>query len=66
MFGEMILNGKQITEKLNISQGQLYKLIALGMPFHQLSEHSRKYYVLDEVIEWLKASGYTQKKVWIG
>lgn len=59
-----ILNLKQLSKRLGCSQNHIYKLIAQGMPFHQLSDDSRRYYVLDEVLDWLKSSGYKQVSTW--
>lgn len=64
MFGKELMNAKQIVTKLGISQGQLYKLVSYGMPYHQLGEHSRKYYVLEEVEAWLREAGYKQHSKW--
>lgn len=64
MFGEKVLNGKQVATALGISQGYLYKLLASGLPYHQLDEHSRKYYVLNEVEEWLLTAGFKQTTTW--
>lgn len=36
-----ILNLKQLSKRLGCSQNHIYKLIAQGMPFHQLSDDSR-------------------------
>lgn len=64
MFGQDILNGKQLCEKLGISTTLLYRLIKNGMPYHQLSTASKKYYNLNEVKDWLLTAGYKQKTVW--
>jgi len=48
MFGKIILNGKQLCQELGISTTLLYRLLKQGMPYHQLSTASRKYYNLDE------------------
>ena len=53
MFGKEILNGKQLCEKLGISTTILYRLLDNGLPFHQLTTVSRKYYNLSEVEDWL-------------
>lgn len=59
-----ILNLKQLSQRLGCSQNHIYKLIAQGMPYHQLSDDSRRYYVLDEVLDWLKSAGYKQVSTW--
>lgn len=64
LFGQEILNGKQICEALGISSTLLYKLIASGLPYHQLTEGSRKYYYLEEVKRWLLEVGYHQRTTW--
>lgn len=64
MFGKEILNGKQLCTALGISTTLLYRLIQSGMPYHQLSVASRKYYNLEEVEKWLLKAGYQQKNVW--
>ncbi|WP_278838540.1 helix-turn-helix transcriptional regulator [Ligilactobacillus agilis] len=64
MFGKDILNGKQLCAALGISTTLLYRLIRSGMPYHQLSTGSRKYYNLEEVKHWLLNAGYQQKTVW--
>lgn len=64
MFGKDILNGKQLCDALGISTTLLYRLIKNGMPYHQLSTSSRKYYNLEEVKKWLLNTGYQQKTVW--
>lgn len=64
MFGEDILNGKQLCSALGISTTLMYRLIRNGMPYHQLSTASRKYYNLNEVKDWLLKAGYQQKSTW--
>lgn len=64
MFGEEFLNGKALAIKLGISQSKLYSLRKLGLPFHQLGGNTRKYYVFDEVQEWLKTAGFQQQTTW--
>ncbi|WP_290034278.1 hypothetical protein [Ligilactobacillus cholophilus] len=53
LFGDDILNGQQLINELGISRTYLCKLLKLGLPYHQLDKNTRKYYVLDEVKEWL-------------
>lgn len=64
MFGDKILNGKQLCTALGISTTLLYRLIRNGMPYHQLSANSRKYYNIEEVKNWLLEAGYQPKSVW--
>lgn len=64
MFGDELLNGKQLCERIGVSTTILYRLIANGMPFHQLTGNSRKYYNLSEVHDWLKQAGYRKKTTW--
>ncbi|MEK1378053.1 helix-turn-helix domain-containing protein [Limosilactobacillus fermentum] len=64
MFGKNILNGKQLCEKLGISTTLLYRLLKQGMPYHQLSTGSRKYYNIDEVQQWLLHAGFHQQTTW--
>ncbi|MFP7773540.1 helix-turn-helix transcriptional regulator [Ligilactobacillus sp. LYQ112] len=60
MFGNKLLNGKQLTEALGISSSYLYTLLKAGLPYHQLA-NSRKYYALDEVEEWIMQVGFVKK-----
>ena len=64
MFGKEILNGKELMQALAISTTLLYQLLDNGLPYHQLSSNSRKYYNLNEVEDWLRSAGYRQKPVW--
>lgn len=64
MFGNEILNTKQLLKYLGISTTLLKKLIDDGLPYHQLSSSSRKYYNLNEVTEWLLKAGFKRKQVW--
>ncbi len=64
MFGKEILNGKELMQALGISTTLLYQLLDNGLPYHQLSSNSRKYYNLNEVEDWLRSAGYRQKSVW--
>lgn len=65
MFGKEILNGKQLCEKLGISTIILYQLIDNGMPYHQLTTNSKKYYIIDEIEQWLLQAGYHAHTVWV-
>lgn len=58
-----ILNGKELCKKLKVSFTLLYKFRKCGMPYHQLPG-GRPYYLLDEVLVWLRKAGYHQEKVW--
>lgn len=53
MFGDELLNGKQLVAELGISTSYLYTLLRAGLPYHQLGTNSRKYYLLPEVKNWL-------------
>lgn len=53
MFGEEILNAKQLVDKLKISKSYLYELLEMGLPYHKLGDRGRKYYVYKEVIQWI-------------
>lgn len=64
VFGHEILNGKQLCEQLGISTTLLYRLLKTGMPYHQLTTASRKYYNLQEVQEWLLSAGFHQQTTW--
>lgn len=64
MFGDVILNGKQLCEELGISTTILYNLVNNGLPYHQLTANSRKYYILNEVKSWLLDSGFHQETKW--
>lgn len=59
-----ILNLKQLSEKLNCSKAHIYKLISLGLPYHRLSDHSRRYFVWSEVLEFLQTAGLKKHVVW--
>ncbi|MFJ6911149.1 hypothetical protein [Lactobacillus amylovorus] len=48
---------------LNISTTRFYQFLNNGMPYHQIG-HGRKYYILNEVEDWLHKTGYHQKKTW--
>ena len=64
MFGKEILNGKQLREVLGISTTVYYQLLKNGMPSHQLTTSSKKYFNVGEVEEWLQKSGYHKQSVW--
>lgn len=53
MFGDEILNGKQLIERLGISHSFLYRLLRAGLPSHRLDGSSRRYYIYAEVRQWL-------------
>lgn len=59
-----IVNLKELSNQLGCSPNHIYKLINLGMPYHQLSPKSRRYYVTEEVTEWLKSSGLKKRSSW--
>ncbi|CCI86271.1 Putative uncharacterized protein [Lactobacillus gigeriorum DSM 23908 = CRBIP 24.85] len=48
---------------MGISTTLLYKFRKAGMPYHQLPG-GRPYYLVDEVIVWLRNAGYRQEKIW--
>ena len=52
MFGDEILNAKQLAKKLGISYSYLRTLVQAGLPYRELA-NSRKYFVLDEVRAWI-------------
>mgnify|MGYP002798219585 FL=1 len=62
-MNQLILNGKELRESLNISTTTFYKFKKAGMPYHQFPA-SRAYYVLDEVKTWLSKSGYHHETTW--
>lgn len=64
IFGQEILNAKQLIEKLGISSSFFYKLQKSGLPYHQLDDKSRKYYFLSEVEEWLIQKGLKPQTTW--
>ena len=59
MYGTKLLNARQLTKELGIGSTTYFKLVhkknqhCKPFPVHQLSPDCRKYYVLDEVREWL-------------
>jgi phage terminase Nu1 subunit (DNA packaging protein) len=58
IFGEKLLNAKQLAERLNVSMGFLYKLKKQGLPSHTIGGEGRAYYDYDEVVAWLYDSGF--------
>lgn len=56
MFGDEILNGKQLAEKLGISVSYLHTLVQAGLPYRELA-NSHKYFILDDVKKWLLHGG---------
>lgn len=63
MMETKILNAKDLMESLNISSTRFYQFLKHGMPYHQIGE-GRKYYILDEVKQWLLEAGYHQNTTW--
>lgn len=57
------LTGKELCEALGISTTLLYKFRKAGMPYHQLPG-GRPFYLIDQVVDWLKDAGFHQEKVW--
>ncbi|WP_251548163.1 helix-turn-helix domain-containing protein [Limosilactobacillus caecicola] len=57
MIGNSYLNTKETANALGVSTDYLRKLQRLGLPYHQLSEHSQKYFNLDEIENWLAQAG---------
>ena len=61
MFGTEWLNARQLAVALGVSYTTLFKLLKVTntsgerCPFHRMTQHSRKYYSLDEVKKWLKS-----------
>lgn len=64
MFGDEILNGEELRKFLKISTTIYYQLLKNGMPSHQLTANSRRYFNKDEVTDWLKSQGYRETTVW--
>lgn len=64
MFGNQILNAKELRQKLGISSSFFYRLLKNGLPYHQLDKNSRKFYFLDEVETWLSQNGLKPKTTW--
>lgn len=59
-----ILNAKELRCELGISNTRFYQFLDNGMPYHQIGQ-GRKYYILEEVYEWLTKVGFHQKTTWI-
>lgn len=57
---KQIVNLKDLSKILGCSRSHIYTLIRQGMPFHQLDLKSNRYFVVDEVLDWLKTSGLKQ------
>ncbi|MCC4482789.1 hypothetical protein [Limosilactobacillus reuteri] len=59
MFGENLLNAKQLAKKLGVGNTTVFKLLkqknnsGQACPVHQLAPGCRKYYIFDEVKQWL-------------
>ena len=64
MLNFIFLKTKETATAMGISTSYLRKLERLGLPYHQLSVNSYKYFRLDEINEWLKKEGYVQKSTW--
>lgn len=64
MFGDEILNGKELRQFLGISTTIYYQLIKNGLPSHQLTANSRRYFNKEEVKDWLKSQDYQETTVW--
>lgn len=64
MFGEEILNGKDLCKRLGISTTILYQLLKNGLPSHKLTANSRRYYNFSEVKNWLINAGYREQTRW--
>lgn len=58
-----IFNGKELCTELHISTTLLYKFRKSGMPYHQLPG-GRPYYLIDEVLAWLRKAGFHQETKW--
>lgn len=64
LIKQEFLNTKETATAMGISTSYLRKLEKLGLPYHQLSPDSYKYFNLGEITEWLKTAGFRQKAVW--
>ena len=64
MFGEKILNGKQLRQYLQISTTIYYRLLENGLPAHQVTANSRRYFDVSEVTSWLQSQGYKKTTTW--
>lgn len=56
MLGKF-LNTKELAHQLGCSTDYVRKLQRLGLPYHQLSLNSKKYFSVEEVFDWLDHSG---------
>lgn len=64
MLNNKFLNTKETAIAMGISTSYLRKLEKLGLPYHQLSPDSYKYFRLDEINDWLKEEGFIRKTTW--
>lgn len=64
MLNNRYLNTKETAIAMGISTSYLRKLEKLGLPYHQLSIDSYKYFQLDEINDWLKKEGFIQRTTW--
>lgn len=64
MLNKNFLNTKETAMAMGISTSYLRKLEKLGLPYHQLSNDSYKYFLLSEINDWLRKEGFVQKKTW--
>ena len=59
MYGTKLINARQLADALGVCNTTLFKMLKQRnqrgdpCPFHQLGPNSRKYYVLDEVQQWI-------------
>lgn len=58
-----MMNGKELCKYLKISNTLLVRFRKAGMPYHQLG-NGRKYYIAEQVTNWLKQAGYHQESKW--
>lgn len=63
MFHDKLLNTKEMAEYLGCSTSYLRKLQKFGLPYHQLSPDSKKYFNKTEVDKWLQQAGLHQDVV---
>lgn len=47
------LNAKQLCKKIGISTAYLNRMTKQGCPYHQMIDGGRKYYHLEEVVNWI-------------
>lgn len=64
MLNNKFLNTKETATALGVSTSYLRKLERLGLPYHQLSNDSYKYFQINEIDEWLQKEGFVQRKTW--